>query len=296
MGSSPRVRGTGGDGIQAKKAGGIIPARAGNRIRLAPPCRKSRDHPRACGEQLWRRRLRRRVRGSSPRVRGTVWCADRLICVVGIIPARAGNSMALHRPASVTGDHPRACGEQGAGALIVSEIEGSSPRVRGTAHAEPFGAQPLGIIPARAGNSEFKQAVSAYLGDHPRACGEQRGRRPRRATSRGSSPRVRGTASNIHDKLLDAGIIPARAGNSRFTIRPRSLHRDHPRACGEQRLWHVPPHCRSGSSPRVRGTELADECLYGSSGIIPARAGNRCGSCDNLTKVWDHPRACGEQA
>ena len=295
-GSSPRVRGT--EYVLRLHAvnRGIIPARAGNSYGGDDYAGVYGDHPRACGEQLPRPDSIYEHAGSSPRVRGTVWCADRLICVVGIIPARAGNSMALHRPASVTGDHPRACGEQGAGALIVSEIEGSSPRVRGTAHAEPFGAQPLGIIPARAGNSEFKQAVSAYLGDHPRACGEQRGRRPRRATSRGSSPRVRGTASNIHDKLLDAGIIPARAGNSRFTIRPRSLHRDHPRACGEQRLWHVPPHCRSGSSPRVRGTVLPVVVNAVVQGIIPARAGNSSSPTSPPSSRRDHPRACGEQA
>ena len=192
-------------------------------------------------------------------------------------------------------DHPRACGEQHGVAQTGLSHGGSSPRVRGTGSRGADSLRNRGIIPARAGNSARRAIRGAATRDHPRACGEQRVQAGRFRLSRGSSPRVRGTASNIHDKLLDAGIIPARAGNSRFTIRPRSLHRDHPRACGEQRLWHVPPHCRSGSSPRVRGTVLPVVVNAVVQGIIPARAGNSVGVPKALVSKRDHPRACGEQ-
>ena len=52
----------------------------------------------------------------------------------------------------------------------------------------------------------------------------------------------------------------------------------------------------TGSSPRVRGA-VRDQARNGHrSGIIPARAGSRCIALVKLPRVWDHPRACGEQA
>ena len=52
--------------------------------------------------------------------------------------------------------------------------------------------------------------------------------------------------------------------------------------------------CTCGSSPRLRGTLLFS--LFSSSpfGIIPALAGNTCGSGVVPPASWDHPRACGE--
>ena len=50
-GSSPRVRGAETQPIYDNTGYGIIPARAGSSVRLAPGLVAIGDHPRACGEQ-----------------------------------------------------------------------------------------------------------------------------------------------------------------------------------------------------------------------------------------------------
>ena len=70
QGSSPRVRGAGGQVHAARDRGGIIPARAGSSTPRCRAPRRGRDHPRACGEQSTRFTAWRRRMGSSPRVRG----------------------------------------------------------------------------------------------------------------------------------------------------------------------------------------------------------------------------------
>ena len=75
----------------AHGAVGIIPARAGSRVRPVSLPMTFGDHPRACGEQEDIRRDARTVRGSSPRVRGAVALVVGQGLGVGIIPARAGS-------------------------------------------------------------------------------------------------------------------------------------------------------------------------------------------------------------
>ena len=70
--------------------------------------------------------------GSSPRVRGTVIIANRVLVNYRIIPACAGNSGRKDVLAIGTWDHPRVCGEQQYQVVPNSSNFGSSPRVRGT--------------------------------------------------------------------------------------------------------------------------------------------------------------------
>ena len=70
---------------------------------------------------------------------------------------------------------------------------------------------------------------------------------------------------------------------------------DHPRACGEQNPSFAFINPRSGSPPRVRGTELLYIGLFAKHGITPARAGNRPFAIILEILYKDHPRACGEQ-
>ena len=130
--------------------------------------------------------------------------------------------------------------------------------------------------------------------DHPRVCGEHL--RVSRIVFRelGSSPRMRGTPSGVVGFVYKAGIIPAYAGNtfSRFLGMPDGW--DHPRVCGEHRLFSIRFLSYRGSSPRMRGTlyEVAADFL--GSGIIPAYAGNTRASLRRRTGTRDHPRVCGE--
>ncbi len=93
-----------------------------------------------------------------------------------------------------------------------------------------------------------------------------------------------------------AGIIPARAGTRPGRSAARWARRDHPRACGDQLSDDQASVMVHGSSPRVRGPVLREEPRPGNARIIPARAGTSAELFDSLLPVWDHPRACGDQA
>ena len=65
--------------------------------------------------------------------------------------------------------------------------------------------------------------------------------------------------------------------------------------CGEQTPRLLVACYRSGSSPRVRGTEgeyCVDEVVHG---IIPAYVGSSWPDTGSGTSRWDHPCVCGEQ-
>ena len=130
--------------------------------------------------------------------------------------------------------------------------------------------------------------------DHPRACGEHTDRVYRLADLVGSSPRLRGTLSNQKPTRANHGIIPALAGNTNLK-RPKPRKRwDHPRACGEHLATSFVVCECGGSSPRLRGTRMAETAHHRPHGIIPALAGN---TSEDVAPAWaarDHPRACGE--
>ena len=111
-GSSPRMRGTLIVDQYAHNATGIIPAHAGNTCLPYCKIRKTRDHPRACGEHY-----------GSP----VVPCIS-----LRIIPAHAGNTGRTRSMCSECRDHPRACGEHSAASSSRTIAPGSSPRMRGT--------------------------------------------------------------------------------------------------------------------------------------------------------------------
>ena len=70
-GSSPRMRGTPGGEASEESDRGIIPAYAGNTLRLHVRALRRRDHPRVCGEHLFVHVGKLHGLGSSPRMRGT---------------------------------------------------------------------------------------------------------------------------------------------------------------------------------------------------------------------------------
>ena len=92
LGSSPRMRGTLSALTAAVRQVGIIPAYAGNTHRSHCIFQDCRDHPRVCGEHLANGLIGVMVRGSSPRMRGTLIGRYMTPFATGIIPAYAGNT------------------------------------------------------------------------------------------------------------------------------------------------------------------------------------------------------------
>ena len=152
-GSSPRVRGTLGSHFPVDAHCGIIPACAGNTLKLPTRSTYGRDHPRVCGEHFMKLDGTLALTGSSPRVRGTPVVRQGKGQVRGIIPACAGNTSHIHAKRSPRRDHPRVCGEHRLDSIDVLIGQGSSPRVRGTPHVELQFERCRGIIPACAGNT-----------------------------------------------------------------------------------------------------------------------------------------------
>ena len=126
------------------------------------------------------------------------------------------------------------CGEQISPGALQLNIEGSPPRVRGTAILGDPDAAEGGITPACAGNRVFCVSFRSHAEDHPRVCGEQRAKAGKWICSAGSPPRVRGTVSTGAAGSSVSGITPACAGNRCIWHGNIDRDKDHPRVCGEQ--------------------------------------------------------------
>ncbi len=131
-GSSPRVRGTDFYIRHRPVCYRFIPACAGNSDRLLSSSAIASVHPRVCGEQQRAIPATTACVGSSPRVRGTVYRIHASADARRFIPACAGNRAQAGQAPQAQAVHPRVCGEQARGAIIINIKNGSSPRVRGT--------------------------------------------------------------------------------------------------------------------------------------------------------------------
>ncbi len=112
----------------------------------------------------------------------------------------------------------------------------------------------------------------------------------------GSSPRGRGTHTDILVYAFSGRIIPAWAGNTWRRWGLRWGAPDHPRVGGEHPMREPSRHSSYGSSPRGRGTLRVVAPPGGMGRIIPAWAGNTALVSACLCWVPDHPRVGGEHA
>ena len=172
-GSSPRVRGKAPKSPSCRRSVRIIPAGAGKSALDTFIKGAFADHPRGCGEKSSCMGVPLYCLGSSPRVRGKVGEAETPPVPEGIIPAGAGKRDLRDDCLRDVGDHPRGCGEKGAGDLKDAASKGSSPRVRGKAKRLKCVRACQGIIPAGAGKRRRLSPVLLLGRDHPRGCGEK---------------------------------------------------------------------------------------------------------------------------
>ena len=205
FGSSPRMRGKPRRPREDRQRRRIIPAHAGQTTHPTHPHHHRTDHPRACGANFERAKMKTRKSGSSPRMRGKRLRRLKNCMRLRIIPAHAGQT-ASHRGKRLDAtDHPRACGANTI-EFFAHEIEdGSSPRMRGKRRSISRPCLSVRIIPAHAGQTATLDGRASPSRDHPRACGANFSGLGSTIVGIGSSPRMRGKQSDFMRKLLSAG-------------------------------------------------------------------------------------------
>ena len=214
---------------------------------------RSRAHPRAGGENIFPYCNCDDGVGSSPRGRGKPTHNQGAIHARGLIPARAGKTLATSVDAMRGPAHPRAGGENKKSDHTDPGVSGSSPRGRGKRACCWRPGVTLGLIPARAGKTNNVATWMSGTLAHPRAGGENHPSSPRSARGWGSSPRGRGKHRIERREVVVRRLIPARAGKTSPGRRSPPGRPAHPRAGGENYKDTLGLHTPLGSSPRGRG-------------------------------------------
>ena len=294
-GSSPPGRGARAGQDAGPGNGGLIPAGAGSTAQGPVHARAGRAHPRRGGEHTSTLPITCGLVGSSPPGRGALRAAvsaPRPLGLIpagargapeehlgevgdaGLIPAGAGSTSSLARPAGWSRAHPRRGGEHCGREMWWTRREGSSPPGRGALGGRDARGRLSGLIPAGAG--EHRSAS----------------RRPTR--THGSSPPGRGALLAQFGSRLVPRLIPAGAGSTAKKMEELGISAAHPRRGGE----HVSPGRmgtgRWGSSPPGRGAPIQASHRHREIRLIPAGAGSTFRPAAWARGGGAHPRRGGE--
>ena len=210
------------------------------------------------------------------------------------IPACAGNGSFHRSRRAAHSVHPRVCGERGSRRWSCWAAPGSSPRVRGTAVHEERGRRLHRFIPACAGNGHPRSWRHPRSSVHPRVCGER---------DVGSFlflwvvrfiPACAGNGHAWHGRARRQPVHPACAGNGSYSSGIVGCSPVHPRVCGERGGRSQLGRRGTGSSPRVRGTDVQRRAMPRLNRFIPACAGNGGSLGARARTATVHPRVCGD--
>ena len=199
----------------------LIPAHAG---KTPPQCRARERfpaHPRSRGENgisAWRIS---ETGGSSPLTRGKRLAAGVVPHIVRLIPAHAGKTPSrMISPGSLAA-HPRSRGENAPDELAADFLRGSSPLTRGKPSTPCWTPNSSRLIPAHAGKTSRRRALSISRPAHPRSRGENITVSTGWEIIEGSSPLTRGKPTGLMSSVPSQGLIPAHAGKTRRLTRRR---------------------------------------------------------------------------
>ena len=240
------------------RAGGSIPACAGEPPDSGTIWAASSVYPRVCGGTPTMTVSNASIKGLSPRVRGNHWPTILARQHMRSIPACAGEPGRGGLAAGRGGVYPRVCGGTCPRPHQHSAGCGLSPRVRGNRKGTPAFGPGAGSIPACAGEPNTPRSPLPPRQVYPRVCGGTRPRPRHPLSTAGLSPRVRGNPRRVHPITAHPGSIPACAGE------PAGLETTRP----------ICP----GLSPRVRGNPPGPIPHTDAVRSIPACAGEPAGS------------------
>ena len=292
-GLSPRVRGNPSSPSTRARASRSIPASAGEPLGVAVLKCQRRVYPRECGGTFTARFTGIAEAGLSPRVRGNQGGGERAAAYGGSIPASAGEPQCLYGHTAITGVYPRECGGTCCRRTRPSQSTGLSPRVRGNRHAVAQQSDPMGSIPASAGEPLQGGASQRQHQVYPRECGGTWRRSRCQPAYWGLSPRVRGNLGGMVSRRPISGSIPASAGEPPAVSSKATPRRVYPRECGGTCMGSPKMAALVGLSPRVRGNRRCRTRRGGFGGSIPASAGEPTGHAVLLGVEEVYPRECG---
>ena len=265
LGTSPRMWGT--SPFLSCLCGSerrLIPTDVGNTFSILCQYINLSDHPHARGEHESSVAGIMHDVGSSPRMWGTLMIWKTAPPRKRIIPTHVGNTTISYVVNNDTADHPHACGEH--------SRTGTTPYSL------------FRIIPTHVGNTYAQHRRYCVSADHPHACGEHTDTPVISCETAGSSPRMWGTPLAASVALATPRIIPTHVGNTSFCTGKRALETDHPHACGEHGGSGYNTFYRCGSSPRMWGTQIAEERKLQNIRIIPTHVGNTI-SCVSFSRA-----------
>ena len=170
---------------------------------------------------------------------------------------------------------------------------GSSPLARGLLNRTLGIGQVMGIIPARAGFTQTNDPDAVRELDHPRSRGVYVSSVSPVYRRMGSSPLARGLLEAGLAVEIEARIIPARAGFTRYSRGEAESVEDHPRSRGVYDVTGVLYRADGGSSPLARGLRQVRHLGGVHARISPARAGFTRSDTPLSRTTWDHPRSRG---
>ena len=153
-------------------------------------------------------------------------------------PARAGTMWTGAAPTTLRSVHPRACGDNSWCRVDSGQDSGSPPRVRGQLLTWDRCASATRFTPARAGTITAARDQYRRVTVHPRACGDNALVPFGWMTFLGSPPRVRGQCGQRDSDADGYRFTPARAGTMKLRIGIVPHASVHPRACGDNSLYH----------------------------------------------------------
>ena len=172
---------------------------------------------------------------------------------------------------------------------------GSSPRVWGTRVITLVAVLTGRFIPTGVGNAGHILSNPRIMTVHPHGCGERLSNGSHRHFSGGSSPRVWGTLCQKNGQGNFDRFIPTGVGNA-VRIRAKTVNLTvHPHGCGERCTKRVYFKARTGSSPRVWGTQKFVQIDILLMRFIPTGVGNAPQITPTPPSSPVHPHGCGER-
>ena len=185
------------------------------------------------------------------------------------------------------------CGGAVAGVARGGQVEGRSPRVRGShPRPDPGNARP-GSIPACAGEPSMAGRWSQRMTVDPRVCGGAAVEHSAMTRPMGRSPRVRGSRKALDVEPSLPGSIPACAGEPSTLRLVKALGWVDPRVCGGADAVVLPGTGHGGRSPRVRGSHAREVLNRILTRSIPACAGEPDSRRRRRPVAEVDPRVCG---